>query len=152
MERFIKSQQRMPQHAAYIREIRRAYMSEFNRFLNYVYGAIYIGCTYPAAARLFDEIARVSLAHYEQLGQILCLLGEDAALNARIMQDSARGREMSEMLAAAVKDEEEAARYYKKLGMLAPVEVAKRTLGEISTEKEGHVMALSGLQKRLSRT
>ena len=152
MERFIKREQKVPPHAAYIREIRRAYLSEFNRFLDYVYGAIHIGSACPAAARLFDEIARVSLAHYEQLGQILCLMGEDAALNARIMQTSMRGKRAQELIPEAIRDEEAAAQYYKKLSRLAPLEAAKRTLDEIAKEKSGHVMALSGLAKRLERT
>ena len=152
MERFIKSQQKVPRHAAYTREIKRAYLGEYDRFFDYVYGAICMSGAYPAAARLFDELARVTLAHCEQLGQILHLFGEDAALNTRILQSSKKGAEVTLLLDTAIHDEEEATHYYKKLAALAPVDAARHALSEISAEKEGHVVALSGLKARLSRT
>ena len=152
MERFIKSQQKVPRHGAYTREIKRAYLSEFDRFFDYVYGAICMSSIDPAAARLFDEIARVTLAHCEQLGQLLHLLGEDAALNTRILQSSKKSAEVMHMLDTAIQNEGDAAHYYKKLATLAPIDAARHALGEISAEKEGHVMALSGLKARLSRT
>ena len=152
MERFIKREPKTVQHAAYTREIKRAYLREFDRFLDYVYGAICMSSTCPTAARLFDEIARVTLAHCEQLGQILHLFGEDAALNTRILQSSKRGAEVTSMLDTAIGDEGDAVHYYKKLSALAPVDAARHALGEISAEKEGHVAALSGLKTRLSRT
>lgn len=144
---------------AFLRDIYHAFSEELVGVAELVYGAILMAEPFPAVARLLDEIARVELAHYEQLGQLLLSLGIHPTPGTRLRATTLRQSALSQselpltarkILTTTLEKEEAAAKKYKSLAANAP-QGARALLQGIAAEKEGHTVALGGMLERLSR-
>lgn len=146
-------------NAAYLREIFRLFSEELKDVNDYTLLAMRAAADFPAAARLFDELARVELAHHTQLGQLL--LRYDVA---PIAPPSPR-RERPEYgtfspsdpalleraFTARIAEEQTGAKAYRRLADTAQSQAQTRLFEQIATEEEGHAAALEGMLARMKR-
>ena len=147
-------------NTAFVREIYQRFIEEFNTVAEYTAIAIAASDRYPAVAKLFDELARVELAHHTRLGQILRRLGVERALQWRGSQGGGRRQASpfaSEAATAAlfeakIAGEMEDAATYRRLMRDANDMRIAAILQEIATEEEGHATALAAMQARLGRS
>ncbi len=147
------------QNAAFLRDVHRAWEEELNAVIGYVYAATVLGKSMPSLARLFDEIARVELAHFEELGQILLYLGADPSPNLLLRTTPLTGagkpsetelaRLAEQKMISAIADEENAEREYRRLADMAQSDPVRELLLHIASEEAGHRDALSGMQRRM---
>ena len=140
---------------SFAREIYRAFLGEFEAITTYTQGAIVLAEEYPAVARLLDEISRVEMSHFEQLGQLLVHLGTTPTLNLRLHQEplqlgAAPVRTVTQFLRRALADEHAAADHYRRLASAAPSDGIREMLAAIADEEEGHATAIEGMLKRLT--
>ena len=150
------------QNAAFARDIRRAYEDELNAMIGYVYAATVLGKSMPSLARLFDEIARVELAHFEELGQLLLYLGADPTPNLLLRPTPLMGsgrlgeadlaRLAEQKIISSLADEGSAEREYRRLAEVTENEAIRDLLLHIASEEAGHQDALKGMQRRMSGT
>ncbi len=147
----------IPQHNLFARDVYRAFTAELGAMTTYVQGAVTLARYLPSVTRLFDEIARVEISHYEQLGQLLLHLGIAPALNTRLRHEPIRLGDSStvaastlatKMITEKINEERSAAKEYRRLAASAPTEAIKDMLQSIATEEEEHAMALEGMKKR----
>ena len=148
---------RIPQNNAFARDIYRAFTAELGAMTTYVQGAVTLAQHLPSVTRLFDEIARVEISHYEQLGQLLLHLGIAPALNTRLRQEPIHLGDQStvaasllatQMIKEKIGEEQSAAREYRRLAASAPTQAIKSMLEAIAAEEEEHAVALAGMKKR----
>lgn len=142
------------QNSAFIRDIRRAFAEEMRTVTDYLYGAMIVAKISPPMAKLLDEIARVEMSHYEQLGQLLLWLGNDPAQDMRFMQSPKRKQASltpEQLLHESMANEQNAAMEYRRLAAIAPTANVAALLKEIAAEEEGHAVALDGMRVRLGR-
>ena len=137
------------------REIYRAFLGEFEAITTYTQGAIVLAEEYPAVARLLDEISRVEMSHFEQLGQLLVHLGATPTLNLRLHQEPLRlgtdsMRTIAQFLHRALADERAAADNYQRLASAAPGDGIHEMLAAIGEEEVGHAAAIEGMLKRFN--
>ena len=150
------------QNAAFARDIRRAYEDELNAMIGYVYAATVLGKSMPSLARLFDEIARVELAHFEELGQLLLYLGADPTPNLLLrttpftgggrISETELARLAEQKIISSIADEESAEREYRRLAGVTENEAVRELLLHIAGEEAGHQDALKGMQRRMAGT
>ena len=147
----------IPQNNSFARDIYRAFIAELGAMTTYVQGAVTLAQHLPSVTRLFDEIARVEISHYEQLGQLLLRLGIAPALNTRLRHEPVRLGDNSTVAASAlatqmikekIAEEQSAAREYRRLAEIAPSEGIRDMLMAIALEEEEHAVALEGMKKR----
>ncbi len=150
----------VPQNSVFAKEIYRAFLHELQDVTAYVQGAMTLAAHLPAVARLLDEIARVEISHYEQLGQLLLHLGITPALNTKLRQEPLRlgldattgaallaRRMMQEKIAEEQAEESE----YRRLAKNAPTKPAADMLLAIAAEEAAHAIALRGMLNRFER-
>ena len=150
------------QNSAFLRDIHRAFEEELKAVIGYVYAATVLGKSMPSLARLFDEIARVELAHFEELGQILLYLGADPSPNLLLHTTPFAGtgrpnetelaRLAEQKILSSIADEENAEREYKRLAEMAPSDPVRELLLHIASEEAGHQDALRGMLRRIKGT
>lgn len=160
MERFSSSNgQRSPFGSTLQRDIYRAFLDELQAITDYARGAMVLARHLPAVARLFDEIARVEMSHYQQLGQLLLHLGAEPTLNARLRQKplfidlnaSTHAASVAHrMLQEKIDEEHAAAAEYERLATLTEGKAAEM-LREIAAEEAGHEVVLRGMLARFER-
>ncbi len=147
----------IPQNNSFARDIYRAFTAELGAMTAYVQGAVTLAQHLPSVTRLFDEIARVEISHYEQLGQLLLHLGIAPALNVRLRNDPVYLEDHStvaaslfatQMIKEKIREEESAAREYRRLAATAPSDAIKDMLEAIAAEEEDHAIALASMKKR----
>lgn len=162
MERYISEERRsVPQNNVFARDIYRAFLDELQAMTSYVQGAMTLARHLPAVAKLFDEIARVEMSHYEQLGQLLLHLGITPSINTRLRQESMRlGLDATteasllarRMMHGKIRDEEEGAAEYRRLAGAAAEKRIRDMLLAISEEEKEHAIALRGMLDRFERS
>ena len=140
---------------SFAKEIYRAFLEEFEAITTYTQGAIVLAEEFPAVARLLDEISRVEMSHFEQLGQLLMHLGATPTLNLRLRQEPLRlgadpMRTVTQFLHRALADERAAEGHYRRLASAAPSDGIRELLAAIADEEEGHATAIEGILKRLT--
>ena len=138
----------------FAKDVYRSFLGEFEAITSYAQGAIMLAGSHPAVARLLDEISRVEMSHFEQLGQLLMHLGACPNLNLRLRQEPLRsGTDPNgvavELLRRSLSDERAAEAEYRRLAQVAPGEAVQNMLLEISGEEAGHATAIEGMLKRL---
>lgn len=147
-------------NTAFVREIYQRFLEEFNTVAEYTAIAIAASDRYPAVAKLFDELARVELAHHTRLGQILRRLGVERALQWRGSQGGGRPQALLFANEAATttlfegkiaQEREDAVTYRRLIRNTNDMRIAA-VLQEIATEEEGHATALAAMQVRLGRS
>ena len=156
-----KNRRSTPQSSAFARDVYRAFLDELQAMTSYVQGAVMLARHLPAVARLFDEIARVELSHYEQLGQLLLTLGITPSVNTRLRQESQRlglnataeasffaRRTMHEK----IRDEERGAAEYRRLANATAEERERNILLKLAEEEIQHATALRGMLERFERS
>ena len=162
MERYTSGARReVPQNNAFARDIYRAFLDELQAMTSYVQGAMTLARHLPAVAKLFDEIARVEMSHYEQLGQLLLHLGITPSINTRLRQDSMKlGLDATteasllarRMMHDKIKDEEAGTEEYRRLAGVATEKRIRDMLLAISEEEKEHATALRGMLDRFERS
>ena len=152
---------RIPQNNSFARDIYRAFTAELGAMTTYVQGAMTLAQHLPSVTRLFDEIARVEISHYEQLGQLLLHLGISPTLNTRLRQEPihlgdhstvAASLLATQMIKEKIGEEQSATREYRRLSTVAPTEAIKNMLESIAAEEEEHAIALDGMRKRFENS
>ena len=152
---------RIPQNNSFARDIYRAFTAELGAMTTYVQGAMTLAQHLPSVTRLFDEIARVEISHYEQLGQLLLHLGISPTLNTRLRQEPIHLGDHStvavsllatQMIKEKIGEEQSATREYRRLSAVAPTEAIKNMLESIAAEEEEHAIALDGMRKRFENS
>ena len=147
----------IPQNNLFAKDIYRAFTAELGAMTAYVQGAVTLARHLPALTRLFDEIARVEMSHYEQLGQLLLHLGVSPTINARLRQEPIRlGDDLTvaasglaaRMIKEKINEEQNAAEEYRRLAKNAPSKAISDLLLGIAEEEEGHALSLNGMLKR----
>ena len=159
MERRTTDRQGEMGESAFLRELALATLDEKAATMHYTHAAILAAADEPAAARLFDELARVELSHYEELGQLLLYLDKVLPPAARGIWHSVffaksphTGRKKPQstgvFIENAITDERKAAENYRRLADMATDDVAHKLLLRLSSEELGHATALEGLVSR----
>ncbi len=150
----------VPQNSVFAKDIYRAFLHELQDVTAYVQGAMTLAAYLPAVARLFDEIARVEISHYEQLGQLLLHLGVEPVLNTRLRQEPMRlGLDATtqaallarRMMHEKMREENTGEQEYRRLAALAPTKQISDMLLAIATEEREHAAALQGMLSRFER-
>ncbi len=150
----------VPQNSIFSRDVYRAFFKELQDVTAYVQGAMTLARYLPAVARLFDEIARVEISHYEQLGQLLLHLGIEPVLNTRLRQEPMRlGLDATtqaallarRMMHEKITEEDAGATEYRRLAAQAPTKPIADTLLAIAAEESEHAAALRGMLDRFER-
>jgi len=157
----MEKERHIPQNNLFARDIYRAFTAELGAMTTYVQGAVTLARHVPALTRLFDEIARVEMSHYEQLGQLLLHLGVSPTINARLRQEPIRlGDDFTvaasglaaRMIKEKINEETSAAAEYRRLAKNAPSEKIRDILLGIAEEEDGHALALSGMLRRFENS
>ena len=148
---------RIPQNNLFARDIYRAFTAELGGMTTYVQGAVILAKHLPSLTRLFDEIARVEMSHYEQLGQLLLHLGVSPTVDTRLRQEplhlndnfaTAASELAARLIKEKIKEENSAAAEYRRLAAQAPSEKIQNLLLGIAEEEDGHALALHSMLKR----
>ena len=151
----------IPQNNTFARDIYRAFVGELEAMTTYVQGAMTLARYLPAVTRLFDEIARVEISHYEQLGQLLLHLGIEPVLNTRLRQAVIRlpidatteaSHLAREMMRKKINEEQKGAEEYSRLATAAPTRAIADMLDAIASEEREHALSLSGMLKRFENS
>ena len=162
MERRFQNQASSPE-MVFMRELALAARGEKADTMHYTHAAILAAATEPAAARLFDELARVELSHYEELGQLLLYLDKTLPQNMRgswhnvfFAKNPHTGQKNPQDTATFIKnaitDEQAGAANYRRLADMTRDDTAHKLLLRLSSEESGHATALEGLQERIKRS
>lgn len=160
-QRTPKPRRLTPQNGAFARDVYRAFLDELQATTSYVQGAMTLARHLPAVARLFDEIARVELSHYEQLGQLLLALGITPSVNARLRQEPPRigvnattdaSAFARRMMHEKIKDEEKGAAEYRRLADSTADGRERNMLLTLAEEELQHAAALRGMLDRFERS
>ena len=160
MEKQMNEGRRSTAENAFLRELALAAREEKVAVMHYTHAAILAAGSSPAAARLFDELARVELAHYEELGQLLLYLDKKATGGAYgtwhgvfFTKSPHTGPEKYADIAAFIKssiqNEQNSAATYRRLAELTRDDVAHKLLLRLSSEERGHAVVLEGLEERM---
>ena len=149
--------------SAFLHELAMAAHAEKGAVMHYTHAAILAADKNPAAARLFDELARVELAHYEELGQLLLYLdkylpqGTRSAWrnvfftkNPHTVQKNPPHE--AHFIEYAITTERDTAANYRRLADMTNDDVAHKLLLHLSSEEAGHATALEGLQERMQNS
>lgn len=151
----------IPQNNIFARDIYRAFVGELQAMTTYVQGAMTLAPYLPAVTKLFDEIARVEISHYEQLGQLLLHLGVAPALNTRLRQEpihlgfdatTEASHLARQMMHEKINEEEKSAKEYHRLSTNAPTRSIANMLLAIAQEEEEHALALRGMLNRFENS
>ena len=151
----------IPQNNMFARDIYRAFVGELETMTTYVQGAMTLARYLPAVTKLFDEIARVEISHYEQLGQLLLHLGIEPVLNTRLRQDPIRlgfdatteaSHLARQMMREKATEEQKGADEYRRLSASAPSRSIADMLDAIANEEQEHATALLGMLKRFENS
>ncbi len=152
---------RIPQNNTFARDVYRAFVGELQAMTTYVQGAMTLAQHLPAVTRLFDEIARVEISHYEQLGQLLLHLGVEPTLNTRLRQEPIRlgidatteaSHLARKMMREKIAEEQKSAEVYHRLSAGAPTRSIANMLLAIAQEEEEHAVALRGMLSRFENS
>ena len=162
MEQYLpRGKRTTPQGSAFARDVYRAFLDELQAMTSYVQGAVLLARHLPAVARLFDEIARVELSHYEQLGQLLLHLDITPSVNTRLRQEPPRfglnaTTEASlfarHTMHEKIKDEERGAAEYRRLASATDEKRERDMLLFLAEEELQHAAALQGMLERFERS
>ncbi|MBE6605025.1 MAG: hypothetical protein E7639_04910 [Ruminococcaceae bacterium] len=158
MELFSRKAPLTGSDAVRLREVLRLFSEECSDVYDYSLLAMRAAAQFPAAARLFDELARVELAHLSQLGQYLLRYG--LTPTPRFSPHRAAGGSFSleqqaaleAALAARIKEEREGAGAYTRLAAGLQGTPAARMFGQIAAEEEEHAAAIEGLMSRMRQS
>ena len=151
----------IPQNNMFARDIYRAFVGELQSMTTYVQGAMTLARYLPAVTKLFDEIARVEISHYEQLGQLLLHLGVEPVLNTRLRQEPIRlgfdatteaSHLARKMMHEKMAEEKQGAEEYRRLSANAPTRSIADMLLAIAQEEEEHALALRGMLNRFENS
>ena len=163
MERRLNLGRQESAESLFLRELAMAARGEKADTMHYTHAAILAAAKEPAAARLFDELAREELSHYEELGQLLLYLdrtlpqGAQGAWHnvffAKNPHTSAKKpQNTADFIKHAIEEERKGAENYRKLADMTRDDTAHKLLLRLSDEESGHATALVGLQERLKRS
>ena len=163
MERRMNIGRQETAETAFLRELALAALEEKAATMHYTHAAILAAAEEPAAARLFDELARVELSHYEELGQLLLYLDKAFPPAARGIWHNVffaksphtgqkKPQDTHVFIKEAITDERKAAENYRRLADMATDDVAHKLLLRLSSEEAGHATALEGLQERMQNS
>ena len=151
----------IPQNNIFARDIYRAFAGELQSMTTYVQGAMTLARYLPAVTKLFDEIARVEISHYEQLGQLLLHLGVAPALNTRLRQEpihlgfdatTEASHLARKMMREKIAEEQKSTEEYHRLSANAPARSIANMLSAIAEEEEEHALALRGMLSRFENS
>lgn len=151
----------IPQNNIFARDIYRAFAGELQSMTTYVQGAMTLARYLPAVTKLFDEIARVEISHYEQLGQLLLHLGVAPALNTRLRQEpihlgfdatTEASHLARKMMRKKIAEEQKSTEEYHRLSANAPARSIANMLSAIAEEEEEHALALRGMLSRFENS
>ena len=145
---------------ALLRALGSAMTEALSAALNDTYAAILLEKPLPAVSRLFSALARAECQHYCALSALLRDLGACHAprishtttpyrLNGDA-DDSSACTVAHRMLQERAAQEQRAITHYKHLQQAATTECVRARLTELAKEKEEHLSALSGMEKRLA--
>lgn len=152
---------RIPQNNIFARDVYRAFVGELQAMTTYVQGAMTLAQHLPAVTRLFDEIARVEISHYEQLGQLLLHLGIEPTLNTRLRQEPIRlgidatteaSHLARKMMREKIAEEQKSAEEYHRLSAGAPTRSIANMLLSVAQEEDEHAVALRGMLSRFENS
>ena len=160
MERRMSNRREGAGESAFMRELAQAARGEKSDTMHYTHAAILAAADNPAAARLFDELARVELSHLEELGQLLLYLDKGLPQTARGSWHNVfftksphtgpkKAQDTAAFIRAAIEDERRGAEHYRRLADMTRDDVAHKLLLRLSGEESGHATALEGLRERI---
>ena len=95
------------------------------------------------------------------MGQLLLHLGIAPALNVRLRNEAVYLEDHStvaasllaaQMIKEKIREEQSAAREYRRLAAIAPSDAIKDMLEAIAAEEEEHAIALDGMRKRFENS
>ncbi|MBQ3063915.1 MAG: hypothetical protein IJC99_03835 [Clostridia bacterium] len=163
MERRRTEPQGSMSEAAFLRELAEAARAERAATMHYTHAAILAAASTPAAARLFDELARVELSHYEELGQLLLFLDKSlppslqgAWQSVFFAKDPHTGQkkpqDTSAFLRNAIEIEQSTAKSYRHLAEKTREDTAHKLLLRLAAEETEHATALNAMQERMARS
>ena len=163
MERKVNTGRQEASDMAFLREVAMAAREEKADMMHYTHAAILAAPKESAAARLFDELARDELGHFEELGQLLLYLDKSLPQSARgawhnvfFAKNPHTGQRKPQDTLAFIKHaitgEEAGAANYKRLAGLAQDDTAHKLLLRLSADESGHAAALNGLLERMARS
>lgn len=160
MERRMNEAHRDTAKNALLHELALAAREEKAAVMHYTHAAILAAESAPAAARLFDELARAELAHYEELGQLLLYLSKSAPQAARSTWHNVffaksphtgpeKHGDTNAFIQSALQNEQKAAANYRRLADVTRDDITHKLLLQIANEEIEHAAALTGLEERI---
>lgn len=159
MELFSRKAPLTGSDAVHLREVLRLFSEECNDVYDYSLLAMRAAAQFPAAARLFDELARVELAHLSQLGQYLLRYGLTPTPRLSPRRAYSGGSFSPEQqatlnaaLEARIKEEREGASAYGRLATGLQGASGARLFAKIAAEEEEHATAIEGLMLRMRQS
>ncbi|MBQ2757057.1 MAG: hypothetical protein IJF31_01105 [Clostridia bacterium] len=159
MELFSKKVPLTSGDAAHLREVLRLFSEELSDTYDYSLLAMRAAAAFPAAARLFDELARVELAHLSQLGQYLLRYGltpmprfSPRRAYHGVGFSGEAPTALEAVLTSRIKEEREGASTYKRLADGLQGAKGARLFERIAAEEEEHATAIEGLLSRMRQS